>query len=302
MSSFASPRNLSPIFIGGLYKSGTSLLRAMLGRHSHIAAGLETFWFDMNWSDLGSGRREYLGRREDGSRDEPLEAHLTRLSSFYEIELHELQALLAKSGSAEDFLDRFLGAYAKREGKARWLEKTPANIMHTSRILNHWPKASVIHLLRNPRDVYASMREAGKWNTASDFARLWVSFMDAADRSKNEARDAGSEIMEITYEDLVMATEETLREVLTFVGEDWEEGLGGFDGQERDYWKVLAVTGKRSSTLARLREPLSRARIGIGMTAIPDSEWSDVVAAVHGLHRQDVLEKVFAMTERGAAS
>ena len=32
----------SPVFIGGMYKSGTSLLRAMLGRHSRLFAGLET--------------------------------------------------------------------------------------------------------------------------------------------------------------------------------------------------------------------------------------------------------------------
>ena len=34
----------SPAFVGGMYKSGTSLLRAMLGRHSRIFTGLETQW------------------------------------------------------------------------------------------------------------------------------------------------------------------------------------------------------------------------------------------------------------------
>lgn len=43
--------NNAPIFIGGLYKSGTSLLRAMLGQHSNIASGLETFWFDLQLND-----------------------------------------------------------------------------------------------------------------------------------------------------------------------------------------------------------------------------------------------------------
>lgn len=34
----------SPVFIGGIFKSGTSLVRVMLGQHSSFFAGLETQW------------------------------------------------------------------------------------------------------------------------------------------------------------------------------------------------------------------------------------------------------------------
>ena len=68
-----------PIFIGGIFRSGTTLLRAMLGQHPNIAAGLETYWFDIDWDDL-VGREEQraasparcllfqglAGAREDG--------------------------------------------------------------------------------------------------------------------------------------------------------------------------------------------------------------------------------------------
>jgi hypothetical protein len=37
------------IFIGGMFKSGTSLLRVMLGQHLAISAGLETAWFQLDW-------------------------------------------------------------------------------------------------------------------------------------------------------------------------------------------------------------------------------------------------------------
>jgi hypothetical protein len=32
----------APTFIGGIFRSGTTLLRAMLAQHSTIASGLET--------------------------------------------------------------------------------------------------------------------------------------------------------------------------------------------------------------------------------------------------------------------
>ena len=50
----------SPIFIGGLFKSGTTLLRAMLGQHSAIASGLETQWFKMDWEKIRNEKSELL--------------------------------------------------------------------------------------------------------------------------------------------------------------------------------------------------------------------------------------------------
>ena len=37
-----------PIFIGGMFKSGTSLLRRLIGSHPTIFAGLETNWFRLD--------------------------------------------------------------------------------------------------------------------------------------------------------------------------------------------------------------------------------------------------------------
>ena len=45
----------NPIFVGGYFKSGTSLLRALLGQHPDIASGLETHWFAIDPS-AGIGR------------------------------------------------------------------------------------------------------------------------------------------------------------------------------------------------------------------------------------------------------
>ena len=62
-------KNLSfdhPIFIGGLMKSGTSLLRVLLGQHPDLFASFETHWFSndfrLNWNDRNSRRVDYLLR------------------------------------------------------------------------------------------------------------------------------------------------------------------------------------------------------------------------------------------------
>ncbi|MBT5190889.1 MAG: hypothetical protein HOM07_00975, partial [Rhodospirillaceae bacterium] len=65
--------NTSPIFIGGLMRSGTTLFRAMLSQHSAIASGLETHWFDIDWPN------------QQARGGEPLREYLHRIGDFFEI-------------------------------------------------------------------------------------------------------------------------------------------------------------------------------------------------------------------------
>ena len=54
----------NPVFIGGLMKSGTSLLRVLLGQHKHLFAGSETHWFEdsvrLHWGNPESRRMNLL--------------------------------------------------------------------------------------------------------------------------------------------------------------------------------------------------------------------------------------------------
>ena len=54
---------------------------------------------------------------------------------------------------------------ARKEGKPRWAEKTPGNIAHIDRIWKAWPDAQIVHIIRDPRDIFASLVEAKKWDT-----------------------------------------------------------------------------------------------------------------------------------------
>tara|TARA_B100000676_G_scaffold311629_1_gene382216 strand:+ start:805 stop:1635 length:831 start_codon:yes stop_codon:yes gene_type:complete len=240
-----------PIFIGGLFKSGTSLLRAMLGQHSHIAAGLETYWFEVDWDAR-------LGRDE-----EPLADYVERMAGFFDIEIEWAHSAAEKAESASAFVTSILNEFAIRQGKPRWAEKTPGNILHVSRIKENWPGAKIIHIIRDPRDVYASLRQAKKWDSVEMFGNLWCDFMGAGAR-------AASVVHEMRYEDLTLNPEECMRKAIQFVGEPWEPGVAEFSGRSEDYDKVMTLSGHASSTLDRLRHPLTNNRIGI---------WRDLIAA-----------------------
>ena len=58
------------IFIGGMYKSGTSLLRSMIGQHSAVFSGLETNWFKLSADEFSQISSLH---------------HKTKISKFFDI-------------------------------------------------------------------------------------------------------------------------------------------------------------------------------------------------------------------------
>ena len=273
---------LAPIFIGGMFKSGTSLLRAMLGRHSAISAGLETAWFELKWNaDLGRG-------------GEALADYVSRTAGFYDEDPDVAKKMAAESPDPETFIDQLLGAKARRDGSRRWAEKTPGNVRQAARIFRHWPDARLIHIIRDPRDTFASLRQAGKWSTVHDFASRWCDAFGAWEESKNSGLVTADNSLEIRYESLAREPVRIMAGVLDFLDERWEPAAAEHPGETRDYFKVLNATGKASSTLARLAEPMSISRIGIWQETLTAKEMSAAEAFANERGLADVYQRCFA--------
>jgi Sulfotransferase family len=269
----------APIFVGGMFKSGTSLLRAMLGQHSAIASGLETYWFDWNWSARES---------------EAMKVMYGRLAHFFDMSAAEVTAMAMTSDSAEKFLTTLMAEVARRQGKPRWAEKTPGNIAHADRIWKAWPDAQIVHIIRDPRDVFASLVEAKKWDSPDEFAERWISTIGRGLRLNAELNPSPKAYMAIRYEDLTAAPEKVMRGVIGFLGEPWEAAAGQFSGREEDFTKVLEATGKASTTLERLKAPISGERVGIWPQVLSEKQLADIKGAIGKRGYGDIYERVTA--------
>ncbi|MEM6496520.1 MAG: sulfotransferase [Pseudomonadota bacterium] len=252
----------APIFIGGLFKSGTSLLRSMLGQHRSIASGLETYWFDLDWNNKSTPA---------------FDDRLSLIAKFYNVCDDDVRRYLDQA-SPERFLAALLGEFAERMGKRRWAEKTPGNILHLDRIFAAWPDARVVHIRRDPRDVLASLRQAQKWDTPAEFMKRWSRFLGAAERFKAELECTKTQLLEVHYEDLIESPERTMRNIVEFVGEAWDPAVAEHHGDRHDFEVVQSATGKESSTLKRLAEPISASRIEIWRDILTDTDIRDIEA------------------------
>ncbi len=232
-------------------KSGTTLLRKLLGLHPNIFAGLETHWFNPefkeNWQDLDSKRQVWL-------------------RNFFEVPLKEVESIKKESTSAVDFIDKFMWHCAHRENKKRWVEKTPDNIIHLELIREHWPEAKVIHLVRDYRDVFASWKK-NRDESISDYIEKVQHIMNSLGElvgSQNEW------YCEVSYNELVSDSQGTMRKVLEFLDEPWSEDVISFQGDNWDHEKILEVTGIESRTTKSLSKPIFTSSI---------EQWREVLSS-----------------------
>lgn len=194
---------LSPIFVGGAPRSGTTLTRAILDAHPDIACGPELRAFPA---------LARLYRETASSMGATLAAHY----SFDAQDLKETWRRLIAS---------FLEPLHERSGKHFVAEKTPANALYFSELFALFPDSRFVHVVRDPRDVVASLLKMD-WRDAKTGARLpitasiggaargWRDHVAAA----RAARDQGAPVHDLVYEDLIAEPEKTLERLFAFLG------------------------------------------------------------------------------------
>jgi hypothetical protein len=127
-------------------------------------------------------------------------------------------------------------AYAEREGKRRWGDKTPAYIRHVDRLTAIWPDARFVVLVRDGRDVALSVMNVPFGpNNAWAAARSWA---NAIRRGRDAARRFRGRVLEIRYEDLVTKPAETVGAVCDFLGLGYSDEMLAIERTDRS--KVVA--------------------------------------------------------------
>jgi len=132
----------APVIIAGCGRSGTSLLRTMLNAHPSFFCGPETALM-----------LPMVGEQETITR---------KLAWLLDISEHPIRDLWTVPSQAM-FVDVLFTTICLSKSKLRWAEKTPKNVMVMEWINRHWPNAYFIHMIRDGRDVIASLREHPKW-------------------------------------------------------------------------------------------------------------------------------------------
>lgn len=207
-----------PIFIVGMFRSGSTLVEQILASHSHIESGGE---LDI----LPALVRRIPGYPESIAGAD--EAAIARCRSFY----LEGLAPFARAGPI-------------------LTDKRPDNFLHVGLIKTLFPDAKIVHTRRNRLDNLLSLyflhlgpdmpyaldlADAAHWH--GEYERLMAHWK----------RLYPDDIFEVDYDALVSQPEPLVRDLVAFAGVEWEPGVLEFHRRK---------SAVRTASVWQVREPL----------------------------------------------
>jgi Sulfotransferase family len=189
-------QTIAPIFVVGCPRSGTTLIRAMLDRHPNLSCGPETLLLDA-FAHLEKRRWQQL--RHFGIDREQWRMQVRDLFTW----VHSQRA--------------------EREGKGRWVDKTPGYALILDFIDDLYPDCQVVHVVRDPHDVIDSWRRRLGPIAARGAVTKWPQHVRAA-RSFRDSHPA-DRFTEIRYEDLVSEPRKVMEPLLDWLHEPWNDEI-----------------------------------------------------------------------------
>ncbi len=205
----------NPVFIAGPDRSGTTLMYALLASHPNISMVRRTnmwryFYQRYGQLDKPENFERCLQDMVSYKRMGVLNPNPTRLrEEFWEGQpsYGRLFALMHRQ-------------HAQEIGKPRWGDKSLHTEHYAKALFKEFPDAKVIHMARDPRDRYASVkkRHGRTLNRVGASVGRWLYSMRAARRNLQRYPQ---NYRIVNYEQLASQPEQTLNQIFSFIGEDY---------------------------------------------------------------------------------
>ncbi|MFP5273974.1 sulfotransferase family protein [Coleofasciculus sp.] len=182
------------IFVFGAPRSGTTLMKLILGAHPNLSSfGYETGLFMY---------RDIYG------------------FTYERFTATEIADLIEQSQDIVQFYDKFTQHITQQTGGQRFIEKTPQHVLRLKFLLKHFPNAKFINIFRDGRDGYCSARHhqnVPQGKSIVRYAYYWKKCINARLRQgENE------NIFDVKYEELTNDPEQVVRQIMNFIGEKYD--------------------------------------------------------------------------------
>tara|TARA_B100001778_G_C18603362_1_gene638449 strand:+ start:900 stop:1895 length:996 start_codon:yes stop_codon:yes gene_type:complete len=217
-------KKLAPIFIIGMPRSGTKLIREILNNHKHIYIPraesiflpflVHKYGLKPNFNSLYQINR--------------ITKDILRSSFFYHMKIpkskiinKELVDVLKSNRWDLIFKYLILDSLNKNINKKIFGDKTPSYINHIDILSKIYPSANFLHIIRDPRDQSLSIKKVWGKNLYRN-AFKWRSDIF---RCRNFAKENNINYFEVRYEDLITNSKKTMIDVCKYLSCDFSESM-----------------------------------------------------------------------------
>jgi hypothetical protein len=272
------------IFVVGVSRSGTTLLRTVLQTSDRIAIAMENHYVGHVIPNYGA--RHQFARLGDLGDDDTIRrivefiysgdyqkrSRLREISPYWRWLIREIppaeveQRLLAAERTENGVYAALLRLYADFMGRPVMGEKTPAHLNFVDTLLEWFPRAKIVQIVRDPRAVYVSDARRRRGRPTPPFSWLMrvplafdaavlvqttVAWSGAIRRHFRLARAYPDSYTMLRFEDLVRQPEESLPQLFEFLGVElpasatdvkvvsrgFNLGAEGLDAAAADRWR-----------------------------------------------------------------
>lgn len=215
-------RKASPIFIVGVWRSGTSLLASLVNQHPEIALMYECAALDFP-------RALEKLRMKGGwlERQEFFNQALSRHRLIFGGSLRGLEQV----ATPEDLYRVF----AAGKSATHWGEKAPTYARRLRLLAEKYPQGSIIVIWRDPVEIVRSIRQAGQ--ETRYFRRRGILARTLGHLERMLADTAflaqrGHRLLHADYDALVNDTEGTMRRICAFIGVEYHARMATLEGAD----------------------------------------------------------------------
>ena len=273
------------IFIVGMSRSGTTLMRNILNKSDQIAISRENHFLGhllgsegmrhkfRKFGDLHEDENVrqlvdflYSGGSEKSSWLRRSSAQWRWITRRIDKEVF-LQKILESDRSERAIFAAMMDLFAERKGRAIKGEKTPAHFQYADTLLDWFPSAKIIHMMRDPRGIFISevhrrQKEAQSFpyrelKRVPALMKLYILLQttltwtaSARGASANLAKYPGRYTVQ-SFEDLVRQPEQQVSALCGYLGVPFQKQMleqevvsmgfqekqSGFDAGAADRWK-----------------------------------------------------------------
>jgi len=264
--------SLSPIFIIGSPRSGTTLLRLMLTCHREISIPPESgyiLWLKDKyryWSDKSNNKENVDSFLSDLFRAKKFDTYKMN-RSVLEAEIYKY-----KPSNYAELIAVINICFANQLDKkiSAWGDKNNYYLNHIDEIRDLFPSAKFIHIVRDGRDVACSYREVMDSCSGKRFAPdLPIAIGDIANSWQDGVIKIHSQLQRkefssfcIRYEDLVDDPAGQLTSLCEYIGFEFDSNMINFWKDNRDsslepketmYWKKKTINPIDNTSVGRYR-------------------------------------------------
>jgi len=224
-------------FVVGPHRSGTTYLQTLLGCMPNVGTSIETHFF----SRIIPYLKKLETKRNKKVSFSDLKYAIIQIMFFGEnnIDFWEELETDFKNGGYKAVFYKLLYTMAKKTTAAPKLliEKTPSHLKVVDNLVELFPKARFVILIRDPRAIAVSFLKYrpvyGKFKRIIYFVHRAFYLRDALSKINYCLKNYHKKVLLIRYEDLIMNREAQLRKVCDFLSIEY------ITNYEENYYKVV---------------------------------------------------------------